>query len=446
MKLNTYFVLVSLLVNLVLNSRAVTGETICETLEGQFIDEKVSASLAKTAFANMIPPKLNLRVPAQYEPTLAVLIARQTALQNPDIIAGIRAGGAKVGIISSSMDKSERRDDTAEILERAKNAHVSISKRDFEFIEAEGMFTEGPWIRDYGPIFAVNSNNQLAILKPQYPRRLDNEVTGKLAGLFQTNPIGLRAQFEGGNLQFGSCQKSGSVCIISEKAIGYMNRDLTKITKVSTDQEKNRELIQNATGVDKAVVVPSLESVGEGTGHVDLYVRVLKENVVAVGQLEQIEGAASAIYDSRGQHKYKRAGKLMDEAAKTLQKAGFTVERIPMPPPALNVDFQGNGIFYSHANSLIVNDTMLMPVYHQHISSLKEELSHTPKSSADYSRIKAQIKLFESAESDSRKVFEKYGYKISNVEMSDRIVQGGAVHCLTMQIPDATRIAQLCAN
>jgi agmatine/peptidylarginine deiminase len=75
-------------------------------------------------------------------------------------------------------------------------------------------------------------------------------------------------------------------------------------------------------------------------------------------------------------------------------------------------------VFRSYTNSLLLNGTALIPRYIRSISGSYPDQS-----------------LQDSYEAEVRAIYESLGYKVVFIPSDGMIDNGGAVHCVTMQVP-----------
>ncbi|MCA9543663.1 MAG: agmatine deiminase family protein, partial [Myxococcales bacterium] len=144
-----------------------------------------------------------------------------------------------------------------------------------------------------------------------------------------------------------------------------------------------RAIAKAHLGCDELVILERLE--GEGTGHVDMYAKFLDRDTVLVGTYDRREDPTNAA--------------LLDRNAQQLARLGLDVVRIPMPRPTYPV-------YRSYTNSLIVNDTVLVPTYR-----------------ADRSRESEAVAIYRR---------ELPGHRVVTLDAEDAIQLGGAIHCVTM--------------
>jgi agmatine/peptidylarginine deiminase len=102
----------------------------------------------------------------------------------------------------------------------------------------------------------------------------------------------------------------------------------------------------------------------------------------------------------------------LDELAVILS-AHFKVKRLPMPLPY-------RGVFRTYANSLLVNNTAIVPRYHRYGWNYDDYPDAAL--AADY-------------ESKVAAIYREFGYDTRFVNADGLIFNGGAFHCVALQIP-----------
>ncbi|OGS04630.1 MAG: hypothetical protein A3I76_06155 [Elusimicrobia bacterium RIFCSPLOWO2_02_FULL_61_11] len=126
----------------------------------------------------------------------------------------------------------------------------------------------------------------------------------------------------------------------------------------------------------------------DGTGHIDMYVKLLNDNTVLLAVTE-------------------------DEPFKTAcdkAMAWFKANKAPngQPYKIITVKAWATDAWYTYTNSLVVNNVAIIPSY-----SVSTE------------------------EANAKAAYEQAGYTVVPVLSDDSIVAGGSIHCVTQTIPGA---------
>ena len=196
-----------------------------------------------------------------------------------------------------------------------------------------------------------------------------------------------------------------------------------RVTQANSVRHFDNDLILNAgqiksyyedfAGCERVTIFPRLPA--EGTGHIDMWAKFLSDDIVLVNELtratleEMADGTASKRTAVQIQ-------KFLEERAVEIAAMGYQVIRVPMPSPVVG----SNDIFRSYSNSLIVNKTAIVPRY-----------SRPARGALDYE----DEDLIAGYESSVRRAYEAAGLKVVFIDSDRLIASGGAIHCITMQLP-----------
>ena len=264
------------------------------------------------------------------------------------------------------------------------NANVNMDRVVFQVIE-----TNSVWIRDYGPWWIIEPENSLAIIDLVYnrPRPLDDTYPESAAGYFDINYYGLGLIEAGGNMLLDG---QGSVIVSNVIFDGSQGFD------PNLTQEQLEQYFLDYFGVHKVIVTPHL--INDGTGHIDMFVKLINDTTVIVGEYENQAAGYPGNYDICNQ--------VASQLANETNGAGrpFNIVRMPMPP-------YNNGITYTYINSLIVNNKVLVPIY-----GLSTEFANDDSVLALYETIMPGV--------------EAVGFDCNQI-----IPANGAIHCIAMKVP-----------
>lgn len=277
------------------------------------------------------PPMLVSPVlPGEFERVSTVLVVWDPDLsQFYDELLASATHSADAILITQEQDDLRAIDDELEL------AGVDLAR-----ISYVGLPHESIWVRDFGPLVTRYGHTHRIIDLEYRDRELDNAVAPSLGESWQLPTTWVPIELEGGNLLSNGL----GTCVVSELTLEDNGFGYT--------EKRVRSMLQRYFGCDATVFVPYLE--GEGTGHVDMYVSITSSHEAIVGSYRDDEDPANA-------HR-------TNVAAKRLEKAGFTVRRMPMPT---NYD----GQFRTHVNALVVNDIVFMPVYEADTTKQAEALA-----------------------------------------------------------------------
>jgi agmatine/peptidylarginine deiminase len=242
------------------------------------------------------------------------------------------------------------------------------------------------WMRDYGPWIVFHEDGTAGITDFTYnrPRPLDDVFPQELGSLWGLPCYTTDLRHAGGNFLvegMGECYAS----------------DLVDVENTSYNYSQISQIFSDYVGTHTFHMLPRLQV--EYTGHIDMYFKFLDPETVLLGEYQDSNGNDYAIIEAN------------EEIMKTVTTSyGRPPRIIRIPQP----DVYGFGdVVRSYTNSLIVNNKVLLPVYNIALDEIA-------------------IKVYQDA---------LPGYTIYPIDCSDIIESGGAIHCITMGVPDLNMIA-----
>lgn len=263
-------------------------------------------------------------------------------------------------------------------------------KADMERICFTLIPTNDIWIRDYGPIVGFDpSGKRVAVnatyaVLPQYPQSDDNNMTEHFAAHHHIPVQALDLFTEGGNVW-----SDGEGTLIMSEQIFYSNRYY--------DRARLESYLHEIFQFDKLIIAPRLTL--EETGHIDLVMKLANRNTILISKAQ-----------SRSTNEALLKAKRVFERETNALGEKYEIIELPTPPLYLN------WIFYSirraYTNALTVNGSVLVPIY----KIPQDDLA---------------LKIYESAMPD---------YRIVPIDASKGANGGGAVHCMTKEIPRSISI------
>ena len=249
----------------------------------------------------------------------------------------------------------------------------------FQFLDVGD--TDAVWTRDYGPISHLTLGGEVGFVDFRYyhGRHWDDAVPTKLAAAWGINVFRPSMSYEGGNFM----ADAAGTCYATEKI--YQQN-------AGHSEEEIDQWMREYAGCRQ--IVSLIRPKGLGTGHIDMFAKLMDSNTVIVGAYDpalQAENAALLDEDVA-----------LLEAVTTEGGESLQILRIPLP-------WDESGIWYTYTNSLIVNDTVLVPVYSK----------------------------FKDLQEQALAVYETAAPQLSiHVVNSDATIpSGGAIHCVTMTVP-----------
>ncbi len=271
----------------------------------------------------------------------------------------------------------------------------------YEFIVSAG---EDWWTRDYGPMaFYYNNLDSIGFADMKYydGRDNDNLFPGVLANRMNLPNFVSPLNAEGGNLMTDGFGK-----MVYSDIIGQANKDALGWTFTKTE-----ETLKNIFGTQELIELKALQCDG-GTGHIDLYTKFIDEQTLLVAQYpNEVTAQDKQIIEDN----YQALTNL-----KSTYNRPFRIIRVEHPTndsgtyTDITCD-QINNDARNFINGITLNNSFIFPDYYDGYSGNKEQ--------------------------DDRVIafLEKTmpGYKIIPIDSRDLSPLGGAIHCITMQIPAA---------
>jgi agmatine/peptidylarginine deiminase len=336
-------------------------------------------------YGETAPAQGPLRAVAEFEPTEGVLIAWDWQLTDYlfELIA-LSASRAPVWVITESLE-------TSELLSEAFKS-VGVSSAQLRFFE---FSHEGVWTRDFGPLTVVDELGLPAFVDVIYypQRRRDDAVPTLMARHFKLPVYRPQLEIEGGNFMSDGAGR----CFFSSRVLEV---------NAALDTNELSELLYAYLGCERSLVLEPLY--GEGTGHIDMFAKLLGPNTMLLGAYSERDDPMNAYLLERNAERIERFA----------ADQGWPLEivRVPMPRP------RWGGVYPSYTNSLIINELVIVPIY--------------PTQDG-----------YEGAALEAYQRALPSGYELVTIDADEVIEMGGAVHCTTMSfnvsegvVPPAERL------
>ena len=312
-----------------------------------------------------------------------------------DSVAGIIFAWEAYSTLLTELIKEVAEEDTAWIVvdntseENSVSNTLSNANVNMDHVVFQVIPTNSVWIRDYGPWWIIEPENSRAIIDLIYnrPRPLDDAYPESAAEYFGINYYGLGLIEAGGNMLLDG---QGAVIVSNVIFDGSQGFD------PNLTQDQLEQYFLDYFGVHKVIVTPHL--INDGTGHIDMFVKLINDTTIIVGEYENQSAGFSGNYDICNQ--------VANQLANETNGAGrpFNIVRMPMPP-------YNNGITYTYINSLIVNNKVLVPIY-----GFSTEFANDDSVLVLYETIMPGV--------------EAIGFDCNQI-----ISANGAIHCIAMKVP-----------
>jgi agmatine/peptidylarginine deiminase len=250
------------------------------------------------------------------------------------------------------------------------------------------------WVRDYGPHFTRRADGTTELVDTEWAPALDEPDEG-----MEYSPprliaerLGMRAQAGRVRIPGGNLINNGDGLVVTTAAVLGENLPL------GLDRTQMQMRMRRLFGARNWLCLEPLD--GEPTGHVDMFVTFPAADVALVGQMDPATDATNA--------------RILDDAAtaiasqKTSDGKPIRVYRIPMPDGS-------DGIWRSYTNGIYANGVAVVPTY----SDVPPEMNQ--KALALYQKVLPH-------------------WKVAGINADSVIELGGAVHCVTMNVPSFVKI------
>ena len=325
------------------------------------------------------PPWSPVRSFAEYEPAQAMMLRPGGGISS--FHRGILKGAAgHVPLIMVFHEPGQR-----EIFEDVIQGDLGLDLNGFRFLDVEK--TDAIWTRDYGPVSHVTADGEIGFVDFRYyhGRHWDDAIPTKLAAELGINVFRPSLSYEGGNFMADTAGTCYATEKIYQQNAGHIPAEIDQwMLEYAGCQE----------------VVSLVRPKGLGTGHIDMFCKLMDEHTIILGEYDP------ALCPENAQILDDNAALL--EALTTVGGASLDVVRIPLP-------WDDTGVWYTYTNSLILNDAVLVPVFSK----------------------------FKDLEAQALAVYEAAAphLEILTVNADSIISSGGAIHCVTMTVPEGALVA-----
>ncbi len=306
-----------------------------------------------TTFINKTPARLNLRMPAEWEPHVGTWFTwpRPDGISFPDrydavppVYAELIKHLVKVEDVNINVWHADMEHEVRTILTKLKTPLERVFFHHFPAYE--------PWCRDHGPIFLVrdfHGRHERAVVDWGYnawgdkypPYDLDDAVPQHVAAL-----RGLHLFTPGMILEGGSIEVNGTGTLLTTEACL-----LNKNRNPRMDQGEISRCLRDYLGVERIIWLGD-GIVGDDTdGHVDDLSRFVNPTTIVT----IVEDNIDDVNYSALQENYRRLRLARDAEGRL-----FNIVKLPTPG---RVEYQGQRLPASYANFYIANKLVLVPTF-----------------------------------------------------------------------------------
>lgn len=246
-------------------------------------------------------------------------------------------------------------------------------------VEFDVFSNNSVWIRDYGPWFMRKEDNKEGITDYMYnrPRPLDDTIPWLIGDDWRIQVYGAPLEHPGGNFMVDGLGTGFVSDLIYEENSSYTPAEIDSIMLAYS-------------GIEQLVVMPRINL--EYTHHIDLWAKCLNDTLVMVGEYEP------------GHPNYNILNENADSISMCKNREGlnYRVVRIPMP-------WSTSSAPPSYLNSLFVKNKILVPLWNE---------------AEDDTALFIYQQIFPERE-------------IVGINCAAMAGSGGAIHCITMQVPSS---------
>lgn len=266
-----------------------------------------------------------------------------------------------------------------------------IKSESFDNIRFLNLPTDDIWVRDYGPFVGLDEYGEQVVINATfdplttYPQQNDNAMAMRWAAYHEIPAREVDLHTEGGNYW-------------SDGAGTLIMSDETFLRHEQIGRAEVERRLHEAFEFDKLIVTPHL--LQEETGHVDLLMKLADAQTVLVTHADRAAGLNT--------ENLRKTAELF-RGERNAQGQAYNVVELPALPRYFN--WGAFSIWRSYTNSLTVNGRVLVPIY--------EEATD-----------EAALFAYEHA---------MPGYDIMPINCRVGINGGGAVHCMTKEVPRGKR-------
>jgi agmatine/peptidylarginine deiminase len=373
--------------------------------EKKLSKERADTQLFKSSLNKKFPSSFVM--PGEFEESQAVAISWSFDYNNNGNVIGADTS-SEYGLVSALLADAIQKEclviirvdkaiDTIPVKAFMKNRNTPLYN--YLFMVARG---DDWWTRDYGPMaFYNNTLDTISFTDMKYydGRDNDNIFPAQLAAIMGKENYVTALNAEGGNFMtdgFGKMFFSDRLTLVNQDILGWSTQTIYDTLKTTLGTPDLKELV-------------SLECDG-GTGHIDLYVKLIDEQTIIMSQYpSEITAQDRQIIEDNFQ--------AISNMTSTYNRP-FRILRVEHPTnnagkhtrkSCTQIDADARNFI----NGVTVNNSFIFPSYYDGKTGNKEQ--HERIMSYFYRTLP--------------------GYNIVPIDSRDLSPLGGAIHCITMQIP-----------
>jgi len=375
-----------------------------ETLEERALNPQAALQPAGTGKTNAWQLPTDAVIPGEYEESQSVLMS----WVYPDTTGGFGQWDWNLAkayckfynsiqqVVPVWITVDDLAADTPEI--HGYMALHGLQLTNYRFYEYQG---NAFWTRDYGPIGVYHNNYQnmdFVDLHYYTGRGKDDVIPQTLGADLGKKVFTTDLRMEGGNFM-----SDGYGRVFHSTRVHTANQSINGWSPAAT-----LDTARGIFNVDSLTVPDQLQCDG-GTGHIDMYMKLMDEETFVVSEYDPVVTASDRqrIEDNVA----------LLQTLKSTYDRPFVVKRIQQPrnddgskqQTCNDIDGDARG----YVNGLLINNTFIYPTYNDGVTG---DIAHDALAEAWYKK-------------------EFPGVKMVPIDARDFTPMGGALHCITMQIP-----------
>lgn len=389
----------------------------------------IPANLPGNLFSSAADAQRQFVLPGEYEPIDAVMVSEHLATfrNGQEFMKALIDAKTDVWLLASSVPQVQQ---TRLIMQQ----RFRLTAEEIQQVKPLPVLTQTVWARDWAPLMAKNTTNSsqwgLVDFKYYPDRMVDDASAARLTQVLNENPphlgwstaapqfqqLPVPVELEGGNVM---CNDQH--CFVSQEVLLRLEErgETPNEAQIIADLEKYLQ--------QEFWIVPRMPF--EGTGHIDIWAKFLSPTQVIVGE---ISDESMDLIPAEQAAAYRAVQRFLEEQATGVDSAGAPVPnalasvlkreaphveilRIPMPTPGV---YRGVETFRTYTNSLFVNKTAIVPRY--------QRGSRAERNNRD---------LLNEQEQAVEAIYRKAGFEVKWILADNLIRDGGAWHCVSMQVP-----------
>ena len=332
---------------------------------------------------------------AEFEPTEFVLVS-EFIFGKPhhglELAKAVIDAGAKVLILANIDSDFQDNKQVAWLEEELGSGNFSLLPASHESL----------WVRDFGPIptvrFHAHSGSELVLADFLYrdTSKLDDTIPYQTGLYLEASLTHLPLPFDGGNFM-----TDGDTCLLTDDFRGWddFEASVPELRQNQKNALKNR--LKDAIGCRKVHIIADAPH-----EHIDMWLKFTSPGRVLVNQ---INSDSFKPLSMAAEHliQVQNFARRLDEIASELVSLGLTVKRLPQPVPHPEA-------FFTYANTTLVNQTAIIPSYRTFAEG-----------GDDFAEYERQVAV----------AYDQEGFTPVFVDAAELIRDGGALHCVTSQVP-----------